>query len=408
MVEQALSDVRVVDLTHYIAGPYCTKMLADYGADVVKIEMPGVGDGARKMGPFYKDDPHPEKSGLFLHLNTNKRGITLNLKSDTGKKIFKELVKDADILVENFEPRVMPSLGLGYETLVKINPQLVMTSISNFGQTGPYRDYKASEIILYGMGHDMHQGGLPDREPLAMAGNVNQYQGGLTATIPTMAAFLYARATGIGQHVDISIMETLLNSVDRRIQMLVAYAYTGMVTPRGVSLGGAGWSLGAGVFPCKDGYIDIAGGFPLYWPRFLEFLGKPAKLMEPKFQDYYRRREDPEVIEEGQAVVLSFLLEHTKQELWDKAQEVGLLCGGLNTIDEVFKNEQLQDRGFFVEIEHPVIGRTKYPGAPFRPTETPWQIRRPAPMLGQHNEEVYRQLGYNKEDLAKLRESGVI
>jgi len=135
MSEQALSDVKVLDLTWYIAGPYCTKLLADYGADVIKVERPGSGDPARTMGPFLGDDPHPEKSGLFLHLNTNKRSITLNLKSDTGKKIFKELVKEANILVENFSPRVMPSLGLSYEELEKINPKLVMTSISNLGLT---------------------------------------------------------------------------------------------------------------------------------------------------------------------------------------------------------------------------------------------------------------------------------
>ena len=138
MPEQALSDVKVLDLTWYIAGPYCTKLLADYGADVIKVERPGAGDPARSMGPFLGDDPHPEKSGLFLHLNTNKRGITLNLKSQACKRIFKELVKDVDILVESFSPRVMPSLGLGYEELEKLNPRLVMTSISNFGQTGPY------------------------------------------------------------------------------------------------------------------------------------------------------------------------------------------------------------------------------------------------------------------------------
>ena len=134
-MEQLLSDIKVLDLTHYIAGPYCTKLLADRGADVIKIEKPGKGDGARRLGPFFGNEPHPEKSGLFLHLNTNKRGITLNLKSSTGKKIFKELLKEVDILVENFSPRVMPGLGLGYKTLEKVNPKLVMTSISNFGQT---------------------------------------------------------------------------------------------------------------------------------------------------------------------------------------------------------------------------------------------------------------------------------
>jgi len=163
-MEQALSDVRVLDLTHYVAGPYCTKLLADYGAEVVKIEKPGEGDGARRMGPFLGDGPHPEKSGLFLHLNTSKKGITLNLKTRTGIEIFKKLVKDVDILVENFEPRVMTSLGMDYETLADINPRLVMTSISNFGQTGPYRDYKATELVISAMGPHMFFEGEHNRE----------------------------------------------------------------------------------------------------------------------------------------------------------------------------------------------------------------------------------------------------
>jgi len=158
-MEQALSDVKVLDLTRFVAGPYCTKLLADYGADVIKIEKPGEGDPTRRMGPFLGDDPHPDKSGLFLHLNTSKRGITLNLKSEIGKKIFRELVKGVDILVENFSPRVMPGLGLEYEALETLNPRLVMTSISNFGQSGPYRDFKASELILYGMGGAMNETG---------------------------------------------------------------------------------------------------------------------------------------------------------------------------------------------------------------------------------------------------------
>ena len=155
MNQQPLSDVRVLDLTRHIAGPYCTKLLADSGADVIKVERAGSGDPARREGPFFGDDPHPEKSGLFLHLNTNKRGISLNLKSDTGKTILKELMREVDILVESFSPRVMPGLELDYHSLDKINPKLVMTSISNFGQSGPYRDFKASELVVSGMGSTM-------------------------------------------------------------------------------------------------------------------------------------------------------------------------------------------------------------------------------------------------------------
>ncbi len=189
--ERALSGVRVLDLTHYIAGPYCTKMLSDYGADVVKVERPGLGDAARSLGPFLNDEPHPEKSGLFLYLNTNKKSITLNLKSATGVSILKELVKQSDILVENFSPRVMPSLGLDYKTLKKINPGLVMTSISNFGQTGPYRDYKATDLNIWGLSGILYECGEPNREPLKMGNNVSEYVAGLYAALTTLSALYY-------------------------------------------------------------------------------------------------------------------------------------------------------------------------------------------------------------------------
>ena len=208
MPEQALSDVKVLDLTWHIAGPYCTKLLADYGAEVIKVEKPEEGDPTRRMAPFFKDDPHPEKSGLFLHLNTNKKGITLDLKSATGKKIIKELVSKVDILVESFSPRVMPSLGLDYQTLEQINPKLVMVSISNFGQSGPYRDFKASEIVEYAMGGEMYSTGIADREPLKLGGNVTQYQAGTVAAVATVGALYAAEFQGTGQHVDVSIMET--------------------------------------------------------------------------------------------------------------------------------------------------------------------------------------------------------
>ena len=158
-MDMALSDIRVLDLTHGIAGPYATKMLADYGADVIKVERPDGGDFARRLGPFPNDTPHPEKSGLFLMLNINKRGVTLNLKTAAGRRMLLELAQQADVLIESFAPRVMPALGLSHETLAEANPSLVVVSISNFGQTGPYRDFKASEMVLYGMGGAMHSRG---------------------------------------------------------------------------------------------------------------------------------------------------------------------------------------------------------------------------------------------------------
>ena len=205
---------------------------------------------SRRTGPFFQDDPHPEKSGLFLYLNTNKRDITLNLKSETGKKILKDLVGEVDILVESFSPRVMPALGLDYGTLEKINPGLVMTSISNFGQTGPYRDFKASEVILYGMGGNMCSTGLGDQEPIKKGGNLVQYGGGTMAAVATMIALFNAETQGIGNHVDISLMEIQMGSIERRMSELLAYQYNNELTPR-MDIAGL-MQYPYGIFPCKD------------------------------------------------------------------------------------------------------------------------------------------------------------
>lgn len=406
MPEQALSDVKVLDLTWHIAGPYCTKLLADYGAEVIKIEKPGEGDPARRMAPFFKDDPHPEKSGLFLHLNTNKKGITLDLKSATGKKIIKELVSKVDILVESFSPRVMPSLGLDYQTLEQINPKLVMVSISNFGQSGPYRDFKASEIVEYAMGGEMYSTGIADREPLKLGGNVTQYQAGTVAAVATMGALYGAEFQGTGQHVDISIMETQAGGGDRRIFYLLGYACAGAITTR--------WPppreavrmiiLPQGVYPCKDGFINTLS-LPQWWPRYLEAMEMPELKDDPRFQNIF----SAEAGLEFNAIWYSWLADLTREELFKKFLKVNIASAPVNSPEDVVNNPHLKARGFFVEIDHPKTGKVAYPGAPFKMTETSWQVGCPAPLLGQHNEELYcKLLGYTREDVVKLGESRVI
>jgi crotonobetainyl-CoA:carnitine CoA-transferase CaiB-like acyl-CoA transferase len=401
-MEQVLSDVKVLDLTWYIAGPYCTKLLADYGADVIKIERPGEGDPARGMGPFLNDDPHPEKSGLFLHLNTNKRGITLNLKSETGKSIFRELVKQADILVESFRPRVMPSLGLDYKTLEKINPRLVMTSITNFGQTSPYRDFKASELIYQGYGGFMYLMGAADREPSKKAGNVIQYQIGLMGSVATMVAFHGAQVKGCGDHVDVNGVREELTSIDGKIHMMMTYQYTGHLHRRKQ----AGFSS---TRPCKDGYVFIVGvtAVPIFFPVFAKMLkltpaqmeewGSPEALIDPKKMEEF-----------DQKFFAPWLRERTMSEIVEETQAAGVLSAPYNTPEGLLNDPHFKERGYWVEIDRPVTGKMTYPGAPFRMSEGGWQIRRPAPFLGQHNEEVYAEIGYSREDLVQLRQAGVI
>ncbi|HEY48863.1 MAG TPA: CoA transferase [Dehalococcoidia bacterium] len=406
MPEQALSDVKVIDLSWYMAGPYCTKLLADYGANVIKIEKPGEGDPARRIGPFFKDDPHLEKSGPFLHLNTNKKSITLNLKSEKGKKILKELVKDADILVESFRPRVMPGLGLDYETMEKINPKLVMVSISSFGQTGPYRDFKAAEIVEYAMGGEMYSTGIAGREPLKLGGNVVQYQAGTVGAVAAMGALYAAELQEAGQHVDISIMETQAGSADRRIIYLMGYICAGVLTTRWPPPREAVRMLimPQGVYPCKNGFINTLS-LPQWWPRYLQAMEMPELLEDPRFQNIFSM----EAGMEFDAIWYSWLADHNKEELFEKFINAKIASAPVNSPEDLLKNPHLKEREYFTEIDHPETGKVTYPGAPFKMSDTPWQIRSPAPLLGQHNEEIYCNiLGYTRDDLVKLRESGVI
>ena len=370
--EGALSDLRVLDLTHYIAGPYATKLLADYGADVLKVERPGSGDRARRIGPFPKDIPHPEKSGTFLHLNTNKRSMTLNLKSSEGRDIVKRLVEEVDVVVESFRPGKMASYGLDYETLRSVNPRIVMTSISNFGQTGPYKDFRASDIIIYGMGGEMYSTGLEDREPLKLGEHVVLYQAGAIAATATLGAVF---ADG-SQHVDVSLMETQVGSIDRRMSMLLAYQYNGEISKRTATATAGGYPNG--VFICQDGYVQIAGGRN-YFERVVVMMGAPEVLLEERWYAP-EAQYDPELEDEFNTYFIPWCLERTKREIWHVAQEVGVLSAPINTASDFADDSEFQKRGAFVEIEHPIAGNLTYPGRPFIMSESAWCVRRPAPL----------------------------
>lgn len=401
-METALADVRVLDFTHYTAGPYCTKLLADYGADVIKLE-PLQGEPARRLGPFPQDQPDPEKSGIFLHLNTNKRGIVLNLKHERGREIALRIAGQVDLVVESFRPGVMDSLGLGYESLKAVNPDVVLTSISNFGQTGPYRDYKGSEIIFYGLGGEMYSTGLPDREPVKLGGKVGLYQAGTIAAVATMGAFFAARYQGIGQHVDVSIMETQAGSQDRRMPALVGYAYAGVLTKRTVP---GTTHYPQGVYPCADGYYDFASPVGRF-QSFRAMLGYPEFMEDPRWHGP-NGPTDPELREEFDAHFLGWCMEHTKRELWEVAQAHRIISGPLNTMEDVAQDPVFEERGCFRETTLRDGSPLKMLARPFIMSGTPWRVDRPAPKLGQHTVEVLSDLGYTPEDVDALRDEGVI
>ena len=407
MPNQALSDIKVLEFTQHVAGPYCTKLMADQGADVIKVERPGSGDVTRRLGPYPGDIPHPEKSGLFLHLNTNKRSITLDLATGPGKNIASQLAAQADVVVESFRPGTMASFGLHYQSLKALNQNLVMTSISNFGQTGPYRDYGGSDIIFYAMGGEMFGTGLPEREPVKLGPNVILYQAGATAAVATMGALFLALdpedGQAVGQHVDVSIMETQLGSIDRRMSSLVAYQYTGQISGR------EHWGWGGyphGVYPCQDGYFAITGG-GVYFPRVVQMMGSPGSLQEPRWYTP-EAQSDPELKEEFEQIFFPWILSRSKQQAWEAAHRARVLSGPLNTMEDLLNEPFFNERGAFAQVDHPQAGPLRQPGRPFIMSETPWTLRRPAPLLGQHNEEVLADLGYTVEDIISFRQSGVI
>ena len=402
----ALAGLKVLDFTHYVAGPYCAKLLADYGADVVKVEPPA-GDGARRIGPFPDDAPHPEKSGLFLHLNTNKRGVVIDLKKPDAAGIIERLAGWADVIVENYRPGVAARLGVGYDKLSGIKPSLIYTSISNFGQTGPYRDYKGSEIVFYGMGGEMHSTGLADREPLKLGGNVGLYQAGAVAAVATMGAALagaFAADDGDppGQHIDVSILETQLGSVDRRQSALLAYQYTGELSHRPISGGSGGYPNA--VYPTADGYLQINGS-RMYWPRTVAMLGNPPELNTERSA----AQGDPARQDEFESEhFLPWVLERTRAEAWQAAQENRVLSGPINTMADLDVDPSFNARGVFAEGDHPAAGPLRYPGRPFIMNQSPWQLRRTAPLLGQHTAEILAELGYDDAAIAVLVDSGII
>ena len=387
MSGSALEGVQIIDLTHHIAGPYCTKLLADFGADVIKVERPDGGDPARRLGPFPDDVPHPEKSGLFLYLNTNKRGVTLNLKDPEGRGVLLDLVRHADVLVENFSPKVMPGLGLGYEALKEVNPNLIVTSISSSGQTGRYRNYRASELVLYALGGMAYITGEYNREPVKHGYNQAQYLGGLAGASGTVASLIGQWNGGHGEHVDVSILECVCSTL---LTTILDYTYTGNVARR-QPLEGSSLRYPA---MTSDGYILPTPGVMGDWETYVEMVGVP-ELHDPKYDTVAGRQVHSAEVDR---LLKSKWMERTAKEWFHHAQEWRFPFSPVQTMAEVYESPQLHERGYFVEFPHPAVGTLRYPGPPFQMSETLRRQIRAAPLLGEHNREVFGHLGYTGSD----------
>ena len=398
MIPAALDDIRVLDISHGIAGPLCAKLLGDFGADVIKVEPAG-GECGRRMPPFFQDDPDPEKSLFFLLVNLNKQGITLNLEKPQGADIFKKLARLADVVVETFPPGYLASLGLDHASLERENPGLVMTSITPFGQSGPYSRYKGEELLAYAMSGIMSISGTTDREPLKHGGFQAQYEAGFNGTMATLFTLLLRDATGAGQHVDVSIQEVVTSTM---VANQPFYSWAGGVQGRRRPVG----TMFGNVMPCKDGYFVSQAGGGASWDDLAEFYGR-QELKDERFADVDQRTVNGQALD---AVLIEAAKERTMAEMFKTASEqYRMLFGIVQTPADLAHCAQLEAREFYQEVEHPVIGKINVPFRLWNMTEIPARYRRPAPTLGQHNAEVYgRLLGYAEEEVTALREAGVI
>ena len=396
-----LAGVTVLDLTQNIAGPYATKLLAGAGADVIKIEQPG-GDPARRLGPFKDGRPHPEASGTFYYFNTSKRSLVLDLRSKAASEIIGRLVGRADLVVESLRPGRLDDLGLGWEFVRQRRSDVSLVSISNFGLTGPYRDYLASDLVLFGFGGEMYSMGSPDREPVRMFGTAALVESGSAAAVASMGALMSGAVHGVGQHVDVSLADCQVGGVDRRHAWIMSHEYSGKKGLRGAGSVGSGST----VYPCADGYVELTG-IQLRLDRLQDMLGNPEWLTDPRWSEtgaFY----DADLVGEFQAHMIAWLIERTKREVWAEAQRARVLCGPLFSVDEIYADDHFRDRGFFETTEHAVLGSVEIPGRPFMMGASPWPATRAAPLLGEHTREVLTESGYGNGQIDELIASGVV
>ena len=428
--ERMLSPYRVLDLTD-LKGLLVGKLLGDLGADVIKIERPG-GDLARNIGPFYKDDPDPEKSLFWWAYNTSKRGITLDIESADGQEIFAKLVKTADFVFESYPPGYMDRIGLGYSDLEKINPGIIMVSLSPFGQTGPYKNYKDSGVVAAAIGGMMDQFDDTDRPPIWIGHHPQtSLLGSMEAASGAVLALYHRGITGEGQHVDVSIHETVSRGASayrRRSASSQPPAEKekgdkkesdNPFTRKGRSGGGTfvNPTMVRRIWPCKDGYVILlwwAGPNAKRWNmplvEWMDSEGMAGYLKEVDWDAFDWRYVTWEQADKMEEPTLAFFAKHTKAELLEGALKFKAMVYPVSTCEDTVQNPQLEARGFWQELTHPELDvSVTYPGEFGMFSEAPAVVSRRPPLIGEHNREIYGQeLGLSPEQLLVLKQSGVI
>lgn len=391
-----LEGIKVLDVSQIMAGPYCTMVLGDMGAEVIKVEKANGGDDSRQMGPYVN-----EESTCFAQINRNKKSISLNLKSESGREIFYRLAREADVVVENYRPGVTRSLGIDYESLKVTNPGIIYCSISGYGQTGPYHHKGGFDLVAQGLSGLMSMTGEPGRRPLKTGIAVYDIGAGITAIYSILAAYIHRQKTGEGQHLDVSIAECGLPWFTWEA---AAYFSEGRVPSA------TGWrhrvSAPYQAMRVRDGYMMLGCANQRTWERFCtEVIERPDLMDDARFLTNLDRGANVEALEE----VLEGILAGNDRAFWlQRCDQAGVPAGPINDFDQAMHDEHYLARGMVQEMDHPVMGRMKTIGFPTKFSATPLEIRMPAPLLAQHTDEVLQDLGMSSAEIDALRRQGVV
>ncbi len=393
----ALEGVRVLDLTRVLAGPFATMMMADMGAEVIKIEIPDRGDDSRAFGPFINGE-----SAYYMNLNRNKKGVTLDLKSSEGKEIFLKMVKKADVVVENYRPGTMEKLGLGYDKLKEVNEGIVYASVSGFGHYGPYMKRPGYDIIAQAMGGLMSTTGWPGGEPTRTGTAMGDVLGGLSVTVGILAALKSKDATGKGQKVDVALVDAVVASMEIITQIYLA---EGRIPER---IGNRYETIYPyDSFKAKDGSLVIGAGNEKLYRSLCKVMGAPELAYDDRFNTIPKRKQRHVELKE---IIEEWTKDKSVDELVDMLLDAGVPAAPIYGIDQLVKDPHIaKAREMFVDVKHPKAGDTTLTGCHIKLYDTKPEIKTPAPLLGQHNEEVYcGWLGYSKEKLERLKEQAII
>ena len=398
----ALDGLTVLELGGFISAAYCTKLLADLGAEVIKVEQPG-GDPARRHGPFPGDRPHPEASGLFTYLNTNKRAIALNLASADGRDVLDRLLERVDLVVENLTPGELDGYALWPDDVRGRHPELVVTSISPYGRSGPHCRWAGFGIQASAGSSVAFRTGDPDRSPLAKPLNEPDFLGGVHGAAASLVALRVYEHSGLAQHVDISLQDILASVTSGPAVAAAVYGQRRPMTRTGHRVEAfQPWT----VLPVADGYMEFITMQERHWRSFVEYLGSPAWAEDPRFADMLLRAQHVDALEPHLRAAVAPM---TRAELWEACRERGISFQPVQRIDELVHADHLRERGYFQDAQSASGETMRVPGAPYKLSATPWTLRRPAPGLGQHTAEVLEQLlGMAPAELTELSRAGVL